>query len=257
MSNRRRFVVIVVIVLLAALSVAPIWSWGAQPDVLRGVKNTFEREVGGVGVDSIYREKLVRHTEELLRQSRRFDSPQFFLLVDRNHEVQKAFLAFFEPAEGKVTLIGAEDISTGNPARRGYFETPTGIFENSPANMSYRALGTKNSHGWRGLGAKGSRVWDLGWQRTMKGGGPVDIRLLVHATDPQFGEPRLGRVDSKGCIRISAQFNRFLDLHGVLDREYERSEKAKYVLSPHREPVRFAGKFVVVIDSGEFRKPTA
>ncbi|MCR4276102.1 MAG: hypothetical protein NUV90_01830 [Candidatus Parcubacteria bacterium] len=254
MSNRRRVSVLVVIALLTALSVAPIWA--AQTDVLRNVQNAFEREVGGIGVDSIYREKLMRQAEDLIRQSRQFDSPQFFLLVDRNHEVQKAFLAFYDTAEGKVTLIGGEHISTGNPKRRGYFETPTGVFENKPANMSYRALGTKNSRGWRGLGAKGSRVWDLGWQRTVKGHGePMDIRMLVHATDPQFGEPRLGRVDSKGCIRIPAQFNRFLDYHGVLDREYETSIKAKYVLPAKRSPVPFAGKFIVVIDSEESREP--
>lgn len=250
MSNRRRVLVLIVV----AFFVAP--ARAAQTDVLRDVQNAFEREVGGIGVDSIYREKLMRQAEDHIRQSRQFDVSQFFLLVDRSHEVQKAFLAFYDTTEGKVTLIGGEPISTGNPKRHGFFETPTGIFENKPANMSYRALGTKNSKGWRGLGAKGSRVWDLGWQRTVKGRGePMDIRLLIHATDPEFGEPRLGRVDSKGCIRIPAQFNRFLDYHGVLDQEYEASVKAKYVLPAKRSPVPFAGKFIVVIDSEESREP--
>lgn len=243
-----------VLIVIAAFASASVWA--DQADVLRDVQNAFEREVGGIGVDSIYREKLMHQAEDLIRQSRQFDSSQFFLLVDRNHEVQKAFLAFYDTTEGKVTLIGGEHISTGNPKRHGYFETPTGVFENKPANMSYRALGTKNNKGWRGLGHKGSRVWDLGWQRTVKGRGePMDIRMLVHATDPQFGEPRLGRVDSKGCIRIPAQFNRFLDYHGVLDQEYEASVKAKYVLLAKRIPVSFAGKFIVVIDSEESREP--
>jgi hypothetical protein len=241
-------------VVVAAFASASVWA--DQVEVLRDAQYAFEREVGGIGVDSIYREKLLRQAEDIIRQSQRFDSSQFFLLVDRNHEVQKAFLAFYDVAEGKVTLIGCEKISTGNPKRRGYFETPTGVFENKPANMSYRALGTKNSKGWRGLGAKGSRVWDLGWQRTVKGRGePMDIRMLVHATDPEFGESRLGTVQSEGCIRIPSQFNRFLDYHGVLDREYEGSVKAKYVLLAKRELIPFAGKFVVVIDSGEFQKP--
>jgi hypothetical protein len=244
----------VLVLIAVAFFIAP--ARAAQTDVLRDVQNAFEREVGGIGVDSIYRERLLHQAEDLIRQSQRFDSSQFFLLVDRNHEVQKAFLAFYDVAEGKVTLIGCEKISTGNPKRRGYFETPTGVFENKPANMSYRALGTKNSKGWRGLGAKGSRVWDLGWQRTVKGRGePMDIRLLVHATDPEFGESRLGTVQSEGCIRIPSQFNRFLDYHGVLDQEYEASVKAKYVLLAKRELIPFAGKFIVVIDSGESQEP--
>jgi len=116
--------------------------------------------------------------------------------------------------------------------------------------MSYRALGTKNSKGWRGLGAKGSRVWDFGWRDTpLKGGHIVQIRLLLHATDPDFGEPRLGKVDSKGCVRITAKLNRFLDSRGILDRKYELSHKAKYVLRRDRQPVQFAGSYILVGDS--------
>lgn len=226
-------------------------SWANQEDALRGAQTAFAREVGGITIDSPYSEKLVRETQDLISQHReKFISSQFFLLVDRNPEAQKAFLAFYDVNEGKVALIGGDKVSTGNPNRRGHFETPTGIFENKPTNMSYRALGTKNSLGWRGLGGKGSRVWDLGWQRTVKGrGDPMDIRMLVHATDPSQGEPRLGTVQSKGCVRISSRFNKFLDYYGVLDREYEGNVKAKYVLLAKREPVFFTGKFVVVVDS--------
>lgn len=244
------------ILVAVAIALFLLPAWADQAEVLRDAQTAFAREVGGTDTDTAYRDIVAHQAEGLIRQSQRFDSPQFFLLVDRNHAVQRAFLAFFDAAGGKVTLIGAEKTSTGNPARRGFFETPTGIFENKPANMSYRALGTKNSKGWRGLGAKGSRVWDLGWQRTVKGRGePMDIRMLVHATDPDQGEPRLGKVDSKGCIRIPARFNKFLDHYGVLDKEYEGSVKAKYVLPANREPIPFAGKFIVIIDSGESREP--
>lgn len=244
-------------VLIVAMVVFSAPVWANQADMLRGAQMTFEHEVGGIVLDPSYREKLVRQTEDLVRQSQaRFDSSQFFLLVDRNHSEQKAFLAFYDVAGGKITIVGGDKASTGNPARRGHFETPVGVFENKPANMSYRALGTKNSHGWRGLGAKGSRVWDLGWQRTTKGRGePMDIRMLVHAADPDFEEQRLGTVQSKGCIRVTARFNKFLDYYGILDREYEKSVKAKYVLLAQRSPAPFAGKFIVVIDSGEFQKP--
>ena len=244
------------LVVVIVFSVIPIWGAG-QADVLHDVQMIFTHEVGGILIDSGYRETVVRQAEDLVRLSQeRFGSSQFFLLVDRNHAMQKAFLAFYDVTEGKVILIGGDKASTGNPNRRGYFETPTGVFENKPTNMSYRALGTKNKLGWRGLGHKGSRVWDLGWQRTVKGRGePMDIRMLVHATDPDHGEKRLGTIQSKGCVRIPARFNRFLDYYGVLDREYEISEKARYVLLPHRSPLPFAGKFVVIIDSGESPGP--
>lgn len=239
-----------VLVSLFALSVVP--AWATEENALRDVQIAFAREVGGITTGSSYSEKLVRRAEDLMVQSRgTFTSSQFFLLVDRNHEEQKAFLAFYDSVKGKVILVGGDNISTGNPRRRGHFETPTGIFENKPANMSYRALGTKNSEGWRGFGVKGSRIWDLGWQRTVKNRGePMDIRFAIHGTDPDQGEPKLGTIQSKGCVRVSSRFNRFLDYYGILDREYEGNAKAKYVLLKVRNPVSFAGKFVVVVDSG-------
>mgnify|MGYP001611498724 CR=1 FL=1 len=245
----------VLVALAAVFLLAPVWA--GQEDVLREVQTAFSQEVGGVAVDPLYRDKVLRQAEDAIRQSREgLDSSQFFLLVDRNHFAQKAFLAFYDEVERKVTLIGGDKASTGDPKRRGHFETPTGVFENKPANMSYRALGTRNKLGWRGFGAKGSRVWDLGWQRTVKPHGePMDIRMLVHATDPGQGEQRLGTIQSKGCIRITGRFNRFLDYYGALDQAYEENAKAKYVLLAKRETVPFAGKFVVVVDSGESQRP--
>jgi hypothetical protein len=240
-----------IIVSVLALFLASAWANQEQEDALHDAQTAFVREVGGISIDSPYSERLVQQTESLLLQNReKFDSSQFFLLVNRNHGAQEAFLAFYDGVEGKVTLIGGDKVSTGNPTRRGHFETPTGIFENKPTNMSYRALGTKNKLGWRGLGGKGSRVWDLGWQRTVKGRGePMDIRMLVHATDPGEGEKRLGTIQSMGCVRVSSRFNRFLDYYGVLDQEYEGNVRAKYVLLKVRNPISFSGKFVVVIDS--------
>ena len=78
------------------------------------------------------------------------------------------------------------------------------------------------------------------------------IRFLLHATDPIFGEKRLGKVDSKGCIRISGKLNQFLDHYGLLDREYEAQKNNKrisWVLKANREPVLFAGQYLLVGDS--------
>jgi hypothetical protein len=45
----------------------------------------------------------------------------------------------------------------------------------------------------------------------------------MHATDPDYLEQRLGHPASEGCVRIPATMNRFLDVHGVPDADYERA----------------------------------
>lgn len=203
-------------------------------------------------IDAPYKALLIKKTETqlLTHAGDAITSSQYFLLVDRNPEKQVVLLAFLDSVSREMVIVGASKTSTGNPKRRGFYETPVGVFKNAPANMSYRALGTKNDKGWRGLGAKGSRVWDLGWQTTVRqDGSPIEIRLLVHATDPNFGEPRLGKRDSKGCVRISATLNRFLDHYSILDALYEGNGKAQYVLPKNRESQGFGGSLVVVVDS--------
>lgn len=181
--------------------------------------------------------------------------PQYIFFVDRNPSKQRGLLFLVDPLQCKTIFIGGVKVSTGNPNRRGYFATPLGFYKNSPENMSYRALGTKNSKGWRGLGVKNSRVWDFGWVETVNKNTktripePYMIRLLIHSTDPDHGEARLGTVDSKGCIRIPAKLNHFLDYFGILDADYEGVEGAQHVLLSEREVVCFQGSFVLVGDS--------
>ena len=106
------------------------------------------------------------------------------------------------------------------------------------------------------------RVWDFGWQTAEKGWNAQEeageIRLLMHATDPDYLEQRLGRPASKGCIRIPATMNRFLDIHGVLDADYERAvrDDPRYrgVLLPERQPTPLAGDALVVVDSSIIRR---
>ncbi len=200
-----------------------------------------------------------------------FDGSQFFVYVDAAPDRQLAFLACYEaPREmgeadkagqseriERTRIIGVDLISTGK-LRRGddSFITPAGVFEHNLDNYGYRAQGTKNSKGWRGLGAKGSRVWDFGFQQGLRqfsqGVYPSQMRLLMHATDPDFGEPRLGSPDSKGCVRISAQFNRFLDVHAVLDRHYEeqaRRDPSRWLLRADRTPVSRPGSLLIIGDT--------
>jgi hypothetical protein len=144
-----------------------------------------------------------------------------------------------------------------NPATGSYL-TPTGVYLHADLILDWRAEGTFNAQHIRGLGLKGMRVWDFGWQRTAKGWGTGeegDIRLLLHATDPDALERRLGRPASKGCVRIPTAMNRFLDRHGILDADYERAAKddAAFdaLLLPDRRPTPLAGNALVVVDSSD------
>jgi hypothetical protein len=49
------------------------------------------------------------------------------------------------------------------------FPTPVGLFLHTADILDYRALGTFNENHIRGLGLKGMRVWDFGWQTAEKG----------------------------------------------------------------------------------------
>lgn len=181
--------------------------------------------------------------------------PQLAVVVDRNPGVQQLCMVLAMP-DGPWWTIGGSKVSTGQAGRRGYFVTPTGVFVHSDAIIDYRAEGTFNENHIRGLGLKGSRVWDFGWRQARKGwigdDESAEIRFLLHATDPVL-EQRLGRPASKGCIRIPAVMNRFLDEYGVLDADYEAAAaidgRIAAVLLPTRHPTPLAGNLLIVIDS--------
>lgn len=186
----------------------------------------------------------------------RFDSSQYFAWADRNPTAQLILVGFYDASQDRMNFLGADLISSGNLEKGGdYFVTPVGIFENTVDNFGYRAQGTPNQEGWRGLGGKDSRVWDFGYQKSVKkykGGNTLsEMRLLMHSTDPDKGEPRLGRIDSKGCVRISQYLNRFLDTYAVLDRHYEEWAKTKpdtWLLKKDRQPVGYPGKYLFIGD---------
>lgn len=215
------------------------------------MQSEFEKIVGKKLVEEKYLSSTAKHCMVAICANPEFQKSQYLVYADRNPDQQLVLVCFYDAGLKKVEILGADKTSTGNPNRNGFFETPLGFLKSTPEIMGYRAQGTKNSKGWRGLGGKDSRIWDFGWQRTYKNGCLIQIRLLMHATDPDFGEPRLGRVDSKGCIRISAKFNQFLDHFGIIDKEYEERNSAKkiWLLKADREPVNYAGKYVLVGDS--------
>ena len=125
----------------------------------------------------------------------------------------------------------------------------------------FRAEGTFNENKIRGYGLKGMRVFDFGWQQAERGWGkrgPGTMRLQMHATDPSNLELRLGTVQSKGCVRIHASLNTFLDHYGVLDADYSRAAAegdTLWVLAADREPVATPGQYLVVLDTERATRP--
>jgi hypothetical protein len=182
--------------------------------------------------------------------------PQLVVVVDRNPSRQRLCVLLATPDDA-WQVIGGSKVSTGQANRRGYFITPAGVFRHDGSVFDYRAEGTFNENGIRGLGVKGMRVWDFGWQAAAKGwtddDATAEIRLLLHATDPDHLEQRLGRPASKGCVRIPAAMNRWLDHYGVLDAAYEITARgdalAAAVLAPGRQPTPLAGDMLIIVDS--------
>ena len=186
--------------------------------------------------------------------------PQHFLLVDRSPAVQAGFV-YLLPPSGDLRLIGAFRVATGLPGTFEHFATPLGIYAHTLDNLDFRAEGTPNELGILGYGAKGQRVFDFGWVEAPRGWGDGHVgvmRLQVHSTDPGRLEPLLGRARSKGCIRIPAAVNEFLDRHGVLDADYEQAAgegRVHWALRPDREPAAWPGRYLVVVDSGRRARP--
>ena len=219
------------------------------------------REVPGVIVDSAANERkwIARAQTAVAASAQTIDRPQLLVVVDRSPDVQQMRIVLARPNGPWESLAGTK-VSTGQIGRFDYYLTPTGVFPHTDLILDWRAEGTFNEQHIRGLGLKGMRVWDFGWQRATKGWGTEeegDIRLLLHATDPDYLERRLGRPASKGCVRIPAAMNRFLDRHGILDADYERAAKEdprfEALLLPDRTPTPLAGNMLVIVDSAEAR----
>ncbi len=201
---------------------------------------------------------MTARAQAMLRMTgQQIDAPQLVAVVDRNPAAERLVLMLARPGDAPWRAIGAVHVSTGQAHRKDYYITPIGAFAHTDAILDFRALGTRNEHHVRGLGLAGMRVWDFGWQWALKGwhndqaGG--DIRLQMHATDPDLLERRLGHPASEGCVRIPTAFNRFLDVHGVLDADYERAAvtdiRYRALLLVEREPTSLAGRLLIVIDS--------
>lgn len=222
----------------------------------------FEREVDSrLTVPPQDQQRYAELLQSKLAQAGVTDSTaQYLVLVDINPHVQAIFL-YWQDAAQRLHYIGASPVSTGKPGRIDYFLTPSGVFVHDLKNRDFRAEGTYNRNGIRGLGVKGMRAYDFGWAiatRGWDGHGPGQMRLLIHATDPDLLEPYLGTARSKGCIRIPATLNRFIDHYGLLDYDYQRALDRgvrMWVLRPDRTPTPWPGRYLVTIDTQVAERP--
>ena len=229
-----------------------------QNDLKITYQNTVEQKLDPPAEEILRYRRLA--TEMLEQSGVELLTAQYAVIVDRSPQVQALFIFWFPLGEPAV-LIGASPVSTGQLGRVDHFETPTGVFDHSLTNPDFRAEGTKNKLGFRGYGAKGLRVYDMGWQRAKRGwgvGGKSLMRLQMHSTDPVLAEPLLGSVQSEGCIRISASLNRLIDHFGVLDANYEAARATGqhlWVLNPDQMPITGAGRYLIVVDSLQNSRP--
>jgi hypothetical protein len=188
-------------------------------------------------------------------------SPQYVVLVDRNPFIQ-AVAIYWKAPDGTFQFIGASPASTGKPGSFDHFITPTGVFEHTTDNPDFRAEGTRNENGILGYGRRGMRVYDFGWQQAKRGWddrGEGTMRLQMHATDPEFLAGRLGTIQSKGCIRIPATLNTFIDRHAILDADYEQAMaegQTFWALSKAREPTPWSGRYLVIVDTRRASRPS-
>lgn len=252
MSLRIRFA------LLVALATTPGWFGALAAPVDRTAAEwtaQFAREVDHrLAVPAAEQARYAVLLDQALAAAGLAAPAQVVLLVDRSTQVQAAFVMLHSEADGWL-LLGATAVSTGKVGTYNHFLTPLGVFPHTLDNPDFRAEGTRNENHIRGYGRRGMRVYDFGWQQAQRGwgaGAVSQMRLQMHATDPDILEARLGNVASEGCIRIPATLNVFLDTHGMLDVAYEQAIAAGgkvWVLPPDRQTIAQPGRYMVIVDS--------
>lgn len=250
-----------VVIFLLAASAAAVWAEDGTSLAL-----PFRQEVDRrVEVPPEAQERYAQLVEaELEKAGTPVVTSQYLLALDRNPSVQAIFVFWLDAqaTEDRLHFIGASPVSTGKPGAFDYFVTPLGVFTHSLMNGDFRAEGTRNAYGIRGYGSKGMRIFDFGWVQGERGwgrGGESQMRLLIHATDPDYLEQHLGVVMSKGCIRIPATLDVFIDRHGLLDAEYEQAlakGRKLWVLRPDRIPTPWSGRYLVIVDSDSITRPS-
>ena len=144
-------------------------------------------------VQDSYASGILRTALAEMRDCDRCKTDGLLTVVDRAKSRQTISVYLRDGDDWDLLYYG--HVSTGKPGRREHFVTPTGVFVIDGSILDYRALGTYNENHIRGVGLKGMRVWDFGWQDTQDWRTPdhtVKIRMEMHATDPDNLEQRIG-----------------------------------------------------------------
>jgi hypothetical protein len=233
----------------------------AQASVARaGLLASMHGALGGVLLPdnpALTHAALIHGQAMAMRLHADLGAPQALLLVDRSPAVQRLWVVYSIPGKPWEAL-GSVHVSTGKPGRKEHFRTPVGLFVNDGSILGYRALGTFNEFHIRGIGLKGMRVWDFGWQTTddwRTPGALMGVRMEMHATDPANLELRLGRWDSEGCIRIPSKFNSWLDHEGLIDAKLadiaQTDRRFAALLPKGIKPSPLAGSILVVVDTSD------
>lgn len=248
----------ILISIFLAIHMLAVWALGSDAEMHMRYSAQVDKTLKLPEIESQRYARLA--DKALVNADLLLDQPQYVVIVDRDPNVQ-ALLLYWRSEHGEFRLIGVSPVSTGRPGSFEHFETPLGVFDHSTDNLDFRAEGTRNSEGIRGYGVKGMRIYDLGWQRVPRGwgdGAVSEMRLQMHATDPDLLEQRLGSVQSKGCIRIPATLNQLIDHYGLLDADYNqalREGRTLWMLDAQREPVPDPGRYVIVVDSERQDRP--
>ena len=247
---------VLLLCLLGSASVVEAANTEVSDEAIAAWRERFAREVDRrLDVPPDDQQRYIALLEQALAAAEPGElASQTFVLVDRSAKVQAAMVIVRTPAPA-WHWVGAAAVSTGKTGRYDHFLTPLGVFPHTLGNPDFRAEGTFNKNHIRGYGLRGRRVFDFGWQLAERGwgkGGISQMRLQMHATDPTVLEPRLGGVASEGCIRIPATLNVFLDVHGILDADYEQAltdGDLLWIIKPGRPVIPWPGRYMVIVDS--------
>ncbi len=173
---------------------------------------------------SLFYDSLIKNLKN--NKLLRLKDKEYMLLIDK--DLQKSFIFQFHKHNNSLEYIGGDTVSTGNPTlntrNSRFVDTPIGIINRKNYKRGdWRADKTNFSE----YGQRGNRVFYLGKYVV-----PIEhnskirrlVHLAIHSTNP-IDKELLGYRASKGCIRISDNFNNILRKTALID-----GKNGKYVI---------------------------